>query len=404
MNDPDVLVIGGGIAGASTAYHLAGYGRRVLLVERGAIASQASGVNAGSIHAAGRQDGSALEAELTMGSLEIFKRFQLDLGHDIGFRQSGYLQAVHTEEQLAYAHERAMALHSTENRVEVLSARQVRAIEPGFNPDLLGALYLPLNAQADPVTATHAFAAEAQRCGAVIRTHTPVRALRQQTGGALRAITADDELEAGALVIAAGAWSSAIGDMLGLRIPIVPVRGQMWATEPLPPRVFHVISSCESALHWHRRPGADAETPPSLTHRGGLRLTRHLYGRQTRDGEIIFGGDRELVGYDTNPDSAGIAVNHGHAAEVLPFLTGLSIARTWAGVMPFPLDGRPLIGRIPARHNVFVVGGLASSGFGRGPMAGKLLADLIATGTPHPALAEADPARCVTERGTMLDA
>jgi sarcosine oxidase subunit beta len=397
MNDPDVLVVGGGIAGVSAAYHLAGHGRRVLLVERGEIASEASGVNAGSIHAAGRRDGSALEAELTMGSLEIFKRFQLDLGHDIEFRQSGYLQAVHTDEQLAYARGRAALLRSDENRVEVLTAREARAIEPEFNAALLGALYLPLNAQADPVKATRAFATEAQRCGAVVRTHAEARALRQQTGGAFRATIDDGEIEAGSLVIAAGAWSNAVGGMLGLRIPIVPVRGQMWATAPLPPGVFHVISSSESALHWLHDSGADAETPPSLTHRGGQRVTRHLYGRQTRAGEIIFGGDRQMAGYDTTPDPAGIAVNHGHAAEVLPFLKGLTITRTWAGLMPFPLDGHPLIGRIPARPNLFIVGGLASSGFGRGPMAGRLIADLIATGRPSPVLAEADLARCVVE-------
>jgi sarcosine oxidase subunit beta len=96
------------------------------------------------------------------------------------------------------------------------------------------------------------------------------------------------------------------------------------------------------------------------------------------------------------PDPAGIEVNHAHAAEVLPLLSTLSIARTWAGLMPFSLDGAPLIGQISQRRNLYIVSGLASSGFGRGPMAGKLLADAIHMGQPHPVLAEADPARCVT--------
>ena len=73
------------------------------------------------------------------------------------------------------------------------------------------------------------------------------------------------------------------------------------------------------------------------------------------------------------------------------------IARTWAGLMPFPLDSKPLIGRMPGRDDLWIVSGLASSGFGRGPMAGKLLADYLHTGTPSPVLAEADPARCVRE-------
>jgi glycine/D-amino acid oxidase-like deaminating enzyme len=183
--------------------------------------------------------------------------------------------------------------------------------------------------------------------------------------------------------------------MLGLRIPIVPVRGQMWASTPLPPRVFHTISAAESSLQWATSPGNDHQTPPCLTHRGQQRLTRHLYGRQTRTGEVIFGGDRQLAGYEKRPDAAGIEVNHGHAAEVLPFLRELPVARTWAGLMPFPLDGVPIIGKIIQRPNLYIVSGLASSGFGRGPMAGKLLADYIHTGHRPHVLAEADPARCV---------
>jgi sarcosine oxidase subunit beta len=170
----------------------------------------------------------------------------------------------------------------------------------------------------------------------------------------------------------------------------------MWGTAALAPRVFHTISSAESVMHWHTDPGNDCKTPPELTHRGARRLTRHLYGRQTGDGEILFGGDRQLVGYDNAPDPAGIEVNREHAAEVLPFLRDVPITRTWAGLMPFALDGAPLIGSIPQRNNVYIVSGMASSGFGRGPMAGKLLADFIHTGYPPHVLAAADPARCVT--------
>ena len=198
------------------------------------------------------------------------------------------------------------------------------------------------------------------------------------------------------LVIAAGAWCATVGAWLQIRIPITPVRGQMWATEALPPRIFHTLASAESSLHWHTTPGADAETPPNLTHRGSERLTRHLYGRQTQAGEIIFGGDRQLVGYDKVPEPAGIEVNHSQTAEVLPFLRELPITRTWAGLMPFSLDGAPIIGHIPQRRQLYIVSGLASSGFGRGPMAGKLLAEYIHTGHRPSVLAEADPARCVT--------
>jgi len=137
------------------------------------------------------------------------------------------------------------------------------------------------------------------------------------------------------------------------------------------------------------------ETPPRLTHRDGIRITRHLYGRQNRRGEVIFGGDRQLAGFEKEPDPTGTAVNKDHAAEILPFLSNLPIRRTWAGLMPFTLDGAPLIGKLPGYDNLYIVSGLASSGFGRGAMAGKLLADYVHTGDRPLVLAEADPARRV---------
>jgi glycine/D-amino acid oxidase-like deaminating enzyme len=128
-----------------------------------------------------------------------------------------------------------------------------------------------------------------------------------------------------------------------------------------------------------------------------MRVARHLYGRQRKTGEVIFGGDRQNLGYNMTPDSMGIEVNRGHASELVPFVANLPIASTWAGLMPFSLDGFPIIGKISLRDNLYIVGGLASSGFGRGPMAGKLAADYIHTGQMPVVLEESSPARCITK-------
>ena len=393
MAESEVIVIGGGIAGASTAYFLARYGRRVTLLERGEIASEASGVNAGGIGAYGWGHIPNLESHLTMGSLQIFRELQLEMGYDIEFRASGALQAIQTAGQYEYSRDNVLSLKSRGYTVELLATSDARAIEPEMNPELAGAVHFPLRAQADPVKATRAFTDAARREGADVRTGMEVTALAPLPDGTYRVSCPGESHTARQLVLAAGAWCGPLGQMLGLRIPVIPVRGQMWATEALPPRVFHSLSGAESPTHWSASPGNDSETPPELTHVKSRRVTRHLYGRQNREGEVIFGGDREVVGYDKSVDAVGIEVNFGHAREILPFLGGLSISRTWAGLMPFSLDGRPIIGRMPQMENLYVVSGLASSGFGRGPMAGKLIADYIHTGHRPPVLSESDPAR-----------
>ena len=393
--ETDVLVIGGGIAGASAAYHLAERGRRVVLLDRGEISSGASGVNAGLIDSVGWGETRDLQTHLTAGSVELFETVQTDLGEDIEFRRSGSLQAIHTAEQYEFTRDRVAALRARGHAVELLTTREARSLEPALSPALLGAMYSPLRSQADPGKATRAFAALAERCGARVLVHREVTGItpRQPAGYAVG--TVQGEVVTEAVVIAAGAWCGCIGAMLDLDIPIVPVRGQMWATASAPARVFQTISAAESALAWHRDRGG---APPDLTHREGSRVTRHLYGRQRRNGEIIFGGDREMAGWEATQDPSGIEANRGHAISVLPLLAAMPVARTWAGLMPFPLDGKPLIGRIPGRKDLWIVSGLASSGFGRGPMAGRLLADYLRTGTPAPVLSEADPARRVRER------
>src|SRR6266566_1469363 len=391
----EILIIGGGIAGTSTAYFLTQAGHEVTLLERGELASEASGLNAGTQWQIGWGTSPDLSSTLSMGGREIFKTLQLDLGYDIEFRQSGALKAIQTEEQLDFLQKEVQHLKSQGYSLEILTTRDAQSIEPELNSALSGCLHYPLGGSANPVKTTRAFASAAQQRGARILTNHEVSTIEYLDNGSYKIVTNKGIFQARTLVLAAGPWCRNIGSMLGLLIPVFPVRGQMWSTGPISTRLFHALGAAESTLYWHRNPYSNKDTPLELTHRDNVRLTRHLYGRQTLNGEIIFGGDRQLTNSKT-PEEAGIEANRNHVIEIFPFLRQFPIKRTWAGLMPFTQSLEPIIGKIPQYENLYIVSGLSSSGFEQGPMSGKLLADCIHNGKASPVLSSADPTRQIT--------
>lgn len=391
----EILIIGGGITGTSTAFYLAQSGHEVTLLERSELASEASGLNAGTLWQIGWGASPDLSSTLSMGGLEIFKTLQLDLGYDIEFRQSGALKAIQTEEQLDFLQKEVQHLKSQGYSLEILTTRDARSIEPELSSELSGCLHYPLGGSANPVKTTRTFAAAAQQHGARILTRHEVSSIEYLKNASYKVFTPRGIFQTQTLILAAGPWCRSIGSMLGLNIPVFPVRGQMWSTGPIPTRLFHALGAAESTLYWHNNPYSNKDTPLELTHRDNVRLTRHLYGRQTRDGEIIFGGDRQLSNSKT-PDEAGIESNRNHVIEIFPSLRQFPIKRTWAGLMPFTLNLEPIIGKIPQHESLYIVTGLGSSGFEQGPMSGKLLAEYIHNGKASPVLSNANPVRQVS--------
>lgn len=396
----DVVVIGGGIVGVTAALSLAETGATVTVVERSTVAGEASGLNAGMITGGGWGNSDDVESALCMGSRMLFLELADDRGHDIGLRRSGALTLVRTEDEWAWAQAHVEAKQATYHSLELLDSDALTRVFARADPSLLGAVFDPDACTAEPVAATQAFCAEAVAAGATVLTGTSVTGLTPTNNGWRIDLHGNEsgatELGADAVVIAAGPWCDDLAAMVGLLVPVVAVRGQMWATEPQPPLFGCGISAAESPLAW-RDESVPGDEPAHLTHRRGNRITRHVYGRQRPNGEIVFGGDRVLT-TDRSLDDDGIAVNHAHVGELIPTLADLEIARTWTGLMPFSLDGQPLIGPIPDHPGLFLAGGLASSGFGRGPMTGHFIATLVLGDTIPCDMAPVLPAGRVRER------
>ena len=394
MKDFDVIIIGAGIAGNSAAFHLSEKSDlRIMIIDKNDISSGASGLNAGHISTTGLGNDPNLQSYLTHGSLEIFKSFQIDRGYDIEFRQSGSIAAIQTEEQYDYALKNVLELRSNGKYAEIISTKEAKSIEPEISDNMYGYIYYPLRGQADPIKATTAFALEAQDLGTHIKVNEAVNKVYSESDGTFVIKTNKNQYTCNKLVIATGAWTNSLFKSLDLDIPIIPVRGQMWSSKSLPPNIFTAISAMQSQYDWNTDSTTDKNNPPELTHKDGKRITRHLYGRQRKNGEIIFGGDRENIGFTEKVDFSGVESNKNHVTELFPFISQIEIEKAWFGFMPFSIDGKPLIGKIPAYSNLFIVSGLASSGFGRGPMAGKYAAEVVLSDHMPSILSEADPSR-----------
>ncbi len=264
----EILIIGGGITGTSTAYFLTQAGHEVTVLERSELASEASGLNAGTLWQIGWGTSPNLSTTLSMGGLEIFKTIQSELGYDIEFRQSGALKAIQTEEQLDFLQKEVAHLKSQGYSLEILTTRDAQSIEPELSSTLSGCLYNPLGGSANPVKTTRAFASAAQQRGARILTNHEVSTIEYLDNGTYKIVTNKGIFQTKTLVIAAGPWCRSIGLMLGLHIPVFPVRGQMWSTGPIPTRLFHAIGAAESIHYWHNNPYSNMDTPLELTHRG----------------------------------------------------------------------------------------------------------------------------------------
>jgi len=357
----DVIVIGGGIAGCTTAYFLARNGVSVTLLEQSVLGSRASGTNAGSLHAQ-IQPEPFLEHGDTWarrflpalrfykGAMSIWQDIGATLGRDLEVVLAGGIVVAATDDDMRTLEAKVALERSVGLDTELLSASAVRDCAPYISPAQVGGAFCPIEGKASPLIATRAFAAAARDLGATILEHHQVSALRRSRAG-YEVDAGGETLRAGRVVNAAGNDAARIAALVGGHIDLQSFPIQLSVTQPVAPLIGHLVYSA------------------------GSRLTL----KQTHKGTVLIGGGwPATLDKEHRPcvDRESLFGNLEVAIDVVPALAGASIVRTWAAEVNGNESWLPVIGEVPGIPGFFM-NYVPWMGFSGAPMAGRIVASLV---------------------------
>jgi sarcosine oxidase subunit beta len=352
----DVVIVGAGIMGVSTAYHLARRrAGRIVVLERDGVCSGSTALASGGIR---HQYANRIGIELTRHSIETYERFEDEFGVDPRFRQHGYLILVATEAEQAQAERNVALQQSLGVDVQLLSSEDTQRRFPYLaTDDLRGATYSPRDGYADPYLATTAIAARARDRGVTIRTGCEVVGFARTADAVEGVVTRDGPVSAPVVVVATGAWSGVVGRLAGVDIPVAPLRRSKFITAP---------------FSFDRIPEA---TPFVIDPHLGISLRREGAG-------ILLGiGRREEAGSFSTALDWGLAEPLvERAVRRAPVLAEAQLMRTWSGLYEMTPDQTGIVSAVPGVAGLYVVAGFSGHGFMHGPIAGQLMAEIIADG------------------------
>ncbi len=399
----DVVVVGGGVIGVSTAWFLARRGVDVLVLEKGRVAGEQSSRNWGWIRKQGRDPD---ELPIAMESQEIWAGLDAEIGEDVGFARRGIAYLADTEEQLARHAQWLDVAEQHQLDTRLLTGPEVDALIQGPPGRYAGALYTPSDARAEPFVAVPALARAVQRAGGRIVEDCAVRGVEFQGGAVSGVVTERGKVRASVAVCAGGAWSSLLLRHLGLDLPQLTVRATVARTAPAPD-IFDGGASAPG-LGFRRRAdgGYTLAFPGSNEHFVGLdsfrylpRFARTLAGsargirlrfdddlpgrmtpqRWTDDRESPFERARVL---NPRPSAPALLRIREAVARRLPALDRLRLVEAWAGMIDVTPDVVPVMDEVEGRRGLFVATGFSGHGFGIGPGAGKVMANLVLGESP----------------------
>ena len=400
----DVVVIGGGIIGITTALFLAREGISVTVCEKGEVGHEQSGRNWGWVRVMGRDPG---EIPLGLESMRLWEDMDRLVGGDTGFTRSGIVYVADTPAKLA-EHE-AWLEHAKTYQLDsrLLSTRELDAVMPGGQRAFAGAMFTPSDARAEPQKAVPAMARALRRYGGTVLTRCAVRGIETAGGRVSAVVTERGRIACQRVVLAGGAWSRLFLGNLGIDLPALKVLGSVFRTEPLDGPPTHALGASDFAFRKrqdggytiaHRGASVAEIVPDSFRllfdflpsfarqrHELRLRIGERFIEearRPTRwslDEETPFERTRIL---DPKPSASILDEAKRNLIAAFPAFAGLRIRESWGGLIDATPDAVPIIGEVPRLPGFFLATGFSGHGFGIGPGAGRLIADLVSGRTP----------------------
>ncbi len=350
----EVAIIGGGIMGASTAYHLARRGLSdVVILEKDLLAQASTGLSAGGIR---QQFSHPANIRLSQEAVRVFERFEEEFETDVEFRQVGYLFLAQSEEVWLEFLVNVEVQRRYNVPVEVLSPDEIKRRWPYLNvDDLQGGTFCPEDGYADPYMAAMGFANAARRLGVRIEEQTRVTAIHIEGGQVLGVETTGGAISAPVVVNVAGPWAGDVAQMAGFNLPVKPYRRQVFMTQAFDaiPKPVPMILDIEPAFYFRGEgPGvlmgmSDPEEPPS---------------------------------FRTHVDFAFLERVIEAAVHRAPLLEEAEILRGWGGLYTITPDDNPIIGRLPGVEGLYCAIGFSGHGFQQAPTVGRIISELILDG------------------------
>jgi glycine/D-amino acid oxidase-like deaminating enzyme len=364
IEDVDVVVIGSGAFGASTAFHLARLGKQVAVVEKGELASQTSPRAAGLAMQVHQNDASS---RLAIRSVEKIESFTEETGQPLTFHQTGSIKLARTPDDAKRIHHEIARGRAMDVEIELIGHAEARQLAPFLHPDgALALWYAPGDLFLEPGDLPRAYLRAAEKLGTILLPHTTVTGLGIGKGRLERVVTSSGEIRTPVVVSAAGPWTNRIAEMVGIRIPLWPVRHQLYITEPI-----EGITNRQPAV---RVIDVSVYVRPE---RGGLMLGGYEARPLTADARSV---PVSLETADVALDMTPLQELTKEVRNEFPVLQGAQIDEFRGGLPTMTPDGRFIIDQVPTVQGFFVAGGCNVSGLSTSPAVGEALASWIVDG------------------------